>query len=182
MRSLLLAAALMLPTAAFAADAPVIRSAKSGAWSAGSTWEGNTVPGAGARVLIREGHRVAYDAKSDAVIRGINIAGSLAFDPNRDTLLNVGLIKIQPGSEYSEEGFDCDGHLPNTDGMKHRPELLVGTAEQAIAKSAVIRLHYIDGMNKDSCPAIVCCGGRMDFHGLPLEPHLGQARRHRQGG
>jgi hypothetical protein len=24
------------------------------------------------------------------------------------------------------------------------------------------------GMNKESCPAIVCCGGRMDFHGAPL--------------
>ncbi|HXD85451.1 MAG TPA: G8 domain-containing protein [Urbifossiella sp.] len=168
MRLLLLAAALMFPTAAFAADAPIIRSAKSGAWSAASTWEGNAVPGAGARVLIREGHRVAYDAKSDSVIRGINIAGTLAFDPNRDTVLNVGLIKIQPGDEYSEEGFDCDGHLPNTEGIKHRPELLVGTAEQPIAKNAVIRLHYLDGMKKDSCPAIVCCGGRWESHGLPL--------------
>lgn len=168
MRSLLLAAALIFPTAAFAADAPVIRSARSGAWSAASTWEGNAVPAAGARVLIREGHRIAYDARSDAVVRGINIAGTLAFDPNRDTVLNVGLIKIQPGNEYSEEGFDCDGHLPSTDGMKHRPELLVGTAEQPIAKRALIRLHYIDGMKKDSCPAIVCCGGRWESHGRPL--------------
>ena len=23
-------------------------------------------------------------------------------------------------------------------------------------------------MDKESCPAIVCCGGRMDFHGAPL--------------
>ncbi len=32
----------------------------------------------------------------------------------------------------------------------------------------MIRLHYIEGMDKQSCPAIVCCGGRMDFHGAPL--------------
>ena len=36
-------------------------------------------------------------------------------------------------------------------------------------------------MNKETCPAIVCCGGRMDFHGQPLSPHLGEARRDREG-
>ena len=34
--------------------------------------------------------------------------------------------------------------------------------------TALIRLTYVPGMNKESCPAIVCCGGRMDFHGAPL--------------
>src|SRR5207249_3958564 len=34
--------------------------------------------------------------------------------------------------------------------------------------TAAIRLHYVEGMDKDSCPAIVCCGGRMDFHGAPI--------------
>src|SRR5438105_10468008 len=111
MRLLALLVLLALPSATLAADPPVVRSAKNGPWSAASTWEGNAVPGAGARVLIREGHRVDYDVKSDAVIRGISIGGTLAFDPNKDTLLNVGLIKIQPGDEYSEEGFDCD-HAP----------------------------------------------------------------------
>src|SRR6185503_18483954 len=35
-------------------------------------------------------------------------------------------------------------------------------------RRALIRLVYFPGMDKDSCPAIVCCGGRMDFHGAPL--------------
>src|SRR5262249_39843973 len=35
-------------------------------------------------------------------------------------------------------------------------------------KSALIRLHYVSGLDKQSCPAIVCCGGRMDFHGAPM--------------
>src|SRR5215471_488543 len=26
----------------------------------------------------------------------------------------------------------------------------------------------MDGLDKESCPAIVCCGGRMDFHGAPM--------------
>jgi hypothetical protein len=33
---------------------------------------------------------------------------------------------------------------------------------------AVIRLVYFDGMDRESCPAVVCCGGRMDLHGAPL--------------
>src|SRR5262249_39620186 len=34
--------------------------------------------------------------------------------------------------------------------------------------TALVRLTYVDGLDKQSCPAIVCCGGRMDFHGAPL--------------
>ena len=48
--------------------------------------------------------------------------------------------------------------------------LEVGTPNRPIpAKhTALIRLHYVEGLNKDSCPAIVCCAGQMDFHGAPL--------------
>ncbi len=170
MRPLLLFAFLAGSTPLLAAEPPVILSAKSGAWSALDTWEGKAVPGAGARVLIREGHRIDYDLKTDAVIRGINVAGTLAFDPNQDTVLNVGLIKIQPGDEYSEDGFDCD-HAPRRAEGRQAPgesALLVGTPEKPIAKSALIRLHYVAGMNKESCPAIICCGGRWESHGQPL--------------
>ena len=134
-----------------------------------------------ARVLILEGHRVAYDVKSEAVVRGICVSGSLTFAPDRDTELNVGLITVQPGNEYSEDGFDCD-HAASSEHDKVRPELIVGTFDQPIAagKSATIRLHYVEGMNKETCPAIVCCGGRMDFHGQPLLAFVGQARRNRQ--
>src|SRR5215831_2350285 len=88
------------PSLALAADPVVARSAKSGPWSDPATWADNQVPGTGARVLIRDGHRVVYDVKSDAVIRGLNIGGSLVFATDKDTVLNVGLIKIQPGDEY----------------------------------------------------------------------------------
>jgi G8 domain len=161
---------LCLASAIDAADHPITRSAKSGAWSDPSTWSDKKVPGTGERVLIREGHRVVYDVKSDAVIRGINIAGALSFAADRDTQLNVGLIKVQPGDEYSEDGFDCDGHTMPGDLAKARPALEVGTFEKPIAagKMAVIRLHYVAGMNKETCPAIVCCGGAMDFHGQPM--------------
>lgn len=163
-----LAALVLFAAPSFAADPPIIKSAKSGPWSAAATWEGNAVPGAGARVLIREGHSVTYDAKSDAVVRAINVAGTLAFATDKDTVLNVGLIKIQPGEEYSEEGFDCDGHMVKPEAGKPVPALLVGTHETPIAKTALIRLHHVEGLNKETCPAIICCGGRLDLHGTPL--------------
>lgn len=153
-----------------AEQAGVIRSQASGAWSAPATWEGDKVPAAGAKVLIRSGHRVVYDVASDDVIRGITIAGTLSFARDRDTKLNVGLIKIEAGNEYSEEGFDCEGHTGASHGHAVRPALEVGTPQEPIpAKfTATIRLHAQPGLDPQSCPAIVCCGGKMDFHGAPL--------------
>ena len=156
----------LLATPSLAADPPGIKTAKSGPWSAAATWEGNAVPGAGARVLIRDGHTITYDAKSDAVIRGISVSGTLTFAPDKDTVLNVGLIKLEAGDTYSEEGFECDHATSEVKGT--RPALIVGTPASPVAKTALIRLHHVEGMNKETCPAIVCCGGRMDLHGQPL--------------
>ena len=56
---------------------------------------------------------------SDRAIRSIHVAGTLRFDPDRDTRLDVGLIKIQAGDDASENGFDCDAHMPEADaGMR----------------------------------------------------------------
>jgi hypothetical protein len=149
---------------------PLIRSSASGNWSDAASWEGGKVPTAGDRVQIRSGHRILYDLKSDHVIRSIHVAGTLSFARDRDTRLDVGLIKIQPGDDPSEEGFDCEAHLDALSSDAVRPALLVGTPRRPIpAKhTALIRLHYVDGLDRKSCPAIVCCGGRMDFHGSPL--------------
>jgi len=183
--SRLFAAGLMLLAVAAVSNAQdhkdkptdMIRSVKSGAWSAGATWEGGKVPAAGARVQIREGHIVIYDVKSEAVIRFIHVAGTLSFANKQDTLLNVGLIKIQAGHEASENGFDCDAHVsPRPSGGEGSgvrgplPALEVGSSTSPIdAKhNALIRLHYIEGTDKNSWPAIVCCGGRMDLHGAQM--------------
>src|SRR5262245_35578453 len=56
---------------------PLIRSARSGPWSAPATWDGGKVPATGSRVQVRQGHTVAYDLKSDRVIRSIHVAGVL---------------------------------------------------------------------------------------------------------
>src|SRR5262249_47616910 len=104
------------------------------------------------------------------VLRAVHVAGTLSFAADRDTLLNAGLIKIQPGDDTGENGFDCEAHLPDAAPEKDRPALEVGTPLRPVdaGHTAVIRLHYVEGMDRESCPAIVCCGGRMDFHGAPL--------------
>ncbi|MGC1274164.1 MAG: G8 domain-containing protein [Planctomycetaceae bacterium] len=168
-----------------AADAQdVTKSARSGAWSSPETWEGGKVPGAGARVWIQKGHEVLYDRHSDEVVRGIQISGTLTFATDRDTRLDVGLIRIEDHDEYTEEGFDClhaPAAPPEAKGpgpIEHEPApptvraaLEIGRPDAPLSAdhTALIRLHYIEGMNRETCPAIVCCGGRMDLHGAPLE-------------
>ena len=121
---------------------PLIRSARSGAWSSTETWEGDTVPKTGARVQIRSGHVVVYDLHSDQPIRSVHIAGTLSFAPDKDTLLNVGLIKIQPGDDVREEGFDCEAHPSDLEPGKPRPALEVGKPGRPIdaGHKATIRL------------------------------------------
>jgi hypothetical protein len=147
-----------------------VSSASSGRWSAPATWEGGRVPLTGDTVKIREGHTVVYDMNSDRIVRSVHIAGTLTFAPDLDTRLDAGLIRIEAGDGVDEEGFECDAHSVETDSQRPRAELLVGTPDRPIeaTHSALIRLHYIEGMNKDSCPAIVCCGGRMEFHGAEM--------------
>jgi hypothetical protein len=113
---------------------------------------------------------VTYDVSSDRAIRAIHVAGTLRFATDRDTRLDVGLIKIQAGDDASEDGFDCEAHMPQAEAGSPRPALEVGTPNAPIPAdhTALIRLVAIDGMDLDTCPAIVCCGGRMDFHGAPL--------------
>ena len=189
--SLATAAALFLMTwgdatsAARAADAPgLIRSARSGPWSAPATWEGGKVPGAGSRVQVRPEHAVIYDVKSDELIRSIHVAGTLRFPSDKDTRLDVGLIKIQPGEDASEDGFDCDAHVA---------EMPAGTAAARPGSRHPRSAHRRQAHRADPADVrerhgqAVVPGHRLlrRPHGLPRrspEPHLGQARRHRQEG
>src|SRR5262249_27002862 len=109
----------------------VVRTARSGVWSAPATWEGGKVPSGNVRVLIREGHRVVYDLQATKPIRSLTISGILSFAHDKDTRLDVGLIKIQPGEDCTEEGFACDAHAGPPDG-KPRAALEVGTPETPI--------------------------------------------------
>ena len=148
----------------------LVRSAVSGRWSEPATWQGGKIPQGGARVQICGGHTVTFDIKTEAAIRSIHVAGTLRFDPGRDTRLDVGLIKVQPGDDSGESGFDCENHVKAPDPNELRPALEMGTPEEPIPANhtAVIRLTAVPGLDPEECPAIVCCGGRWDVHGSPL--------------
>jgi hypothetical protein len=167
---MLLGAAMLCGLVADAAAPPLVRSAGSGRWSETATWEGGRVPAPGSRIQVRTGHVVTFDVRTDAPIRSIHVAGTLRFGPDRDTRLDVGLIKIQAGDDASESGFDCEAHAAAPDPDRPRPALEIGTPERPISPdhSALIRLTPMPGLDPEECPAIVCCGGRWDTHGSPM--------------
>src|SRR5690349_7359386 len=137
------------------AETTVIRSASSGAWSAPATWEGGQVPTAGSKALVRAGHRVTYDVNSDRVLRSVHVAGTLAFAPDRDTRLDVGLLMVRPGEDVSETGIgtaagsaghDHHHHHADADSGAAKPVLEIGTADRPIDANhkALIRLAYVE--------------------------------------
>jgi hypothetical protein len=153
------------------ADSPtLVRSSGSGRWSDSSIWEGGHVPGAGARVQVRPGHVIIYDIQTDQAIRSIHIAGSLRFATDRDTRLDVGLIKIQSGDDPCETGFDRESHPGGPGPGAARAALFIGSPDRPVSAdhSALVRLTWVKGLDPEECPAIVCCGGRMELHGAEL--------------
>lgn len=174
MKTLLLLGALVLGgPSLFAQNAPITfdaRSAKSGAWSAPATWANGRAPKAGDRVQVRAGHTVTYDAQSKDAVRMIHVAGTLTFSREKSTRLEVGLIKIEPGETTTEDGFDCHADAPAAAQAGAVPLLEIGSAEKPIPAgvTTLIRLVHFEGMNKETLPAIINCGGRWDTHGAPL--------------
>jgi hypothetical protein len=111
-----------------------------------------------------------YDIQSDATVRAICVSGTLSFATDKDTRLNIGVLKVEATDRPTEEGFDCDAHVAEPREGAAQPALEVGTPDSPIAanRTAVIRLVAVAGQDPQSCPAIVNCAGRMDFHGAPL--------------
>ncbi len=146
------------------------RTARNGAWSDPQTWENGKVPKAGDFVQVRAGHKVVYDLDSKEPLRMLHVAGALEFSRSKNTCLEVGLIKVEPGETMTEDGFDChdDAPAPAADGPQ--PSLEIGTAESPIPEgiTATVRLHYFEGTDAQTLPAIVVCGGRWDVHGAPM--------------
>src|SRR5262245_36813823 len=84
-----------------------VRSARSGKWSDPETWLDKRAPHAGDNVQVRPGHVVTYDARADDAVRVLHVAGMLTFSRDKSTRLNVGLLKVAPGIECDEDGFNC---------------------------------------------------------------------------
>ena len=156
------------------------RSVRSGKWSDANTWLGKRAPHAGDNVQVRTGDVVTYDVNSDEAVRVLHVAGTLTFARDKSTRLNVGLLKVQPGYECSEDGFNChevvDVKEPLDDSQRaqsdapYRATLEIGTRENPIPASvtATIRLTYFEGMDTNTLPALMNCSGRMDIHGAPM--------------
>jgi hypothetical protein len=168
-RTLVYAALFFAIAIALNARAAIVYSKQSGPWSDPSTWDAH-VPAAGDSVQIRSAHRVVYDVASDAVIRAVHVAGALSFANDRDTKLTVGVLNITPGDAFVEDSaMNC--HADATPKASATvPTLEIGTADAPIPANhtATIRLAYVDGLDKDSYPALVTCGGRIDLHGAPM--------------
>ena len=116
MNAILKLGVLMFATAAMSAAEPVTfhaRTAHGGKWSDAQTWEGARQPQAGDFVQVRAGHAVTYDVDSSTALRMLHVAGTLTFSREKNTLLDVGLIKIEPGETTSEDGFNCHDEASN---------------------------------------------------------------------
>ena len=146
-----------------------LRSVKSGNWSEASTW-GGTIPAAGQRIQVRPGHQVIYDVQSDTPIRLVHVAGTLQFSQEKSTKLVVGLLKAEPGEETTEDGFNCHAAAPTKKFAGGEPAIEMGTAEHPVPVgiTTTVQLKYFEGMNAETLPAIVACGGRWDVHGAPM--------------
>jgi len=153
-----------------------IRSVADGDWSNPKVWRPARLPRTGDRVLVSRGTRVRYDANRKDVIRLVQVVGTLEFARDRDTELNVAVLKVQNSDTCSESGFACDFRGVNRAGEpgeqfpSERPQLLIGEPQAPIPAQhkAVVRLHYIEGMDRRDTPAVVCCSARMEIHGAPL--------------
>ena len=146
------------------------RTAQSGQWSDVKTWEGGRQPQAGDYVQVRAGHAVTYDVNSAAALRMLHVAGKLTFSREKSTLLDVGLIKIEPSETTTEDGFDCHEEAPALAVDDSISALEIGTLTSPIPSGvkATIRLRHFPGTNPETLPAIIACGGRWDVHGAPL--------------
>ncbi len=147
-----------------------IKSLKSGAWSDATIWSSGRLPGQGDDVLVDSGHVVLYDISSDEAIHTIHVRGRLTFSREKNTQLDVGIIAIS-SSETVDFNADCSKHQPSpTWADAPRPALEVGTMDDPVPNgvTARVRLTYFADLDPNCAPGIINYGGRMDFHGAPL--------------
>ena len=163
----------VLATALSAAE-PVAfnaRTASSGNWSDAKTWADGRMPRPGDFVQVRAGHTVTYDVDSNDALRMVHVAGTLTFSRAKSTLLDVGLLKVEPGETTTEDGFNCHDTAPAVPHGGTVPALDMGTASSPIPHgiTASIRLRHHKGTDPETLPAIIACGGRWDVYGAAME-------------
>ena len=107
-RSLSLVLSLIILMTAAGAAEPLrfdLKSVRNGACSEASTWQPARVPQEGDRVLVSRQTRILYDADNSARIRLLQVAGALSFARDRNTSLNVGVLKCKTASAVPRTVF-----------------------------------------------------------------------------
>jgi len=147
----------------------VVKSSRSGNWSDPTIWSAGKIPAPGDHVVIEMGHVVTYDVTAAAAIRLIHIRGKLIFSKTQNTQLEVGMIILQM-DETIDENANCSAHQSLHDHGEPRPTLEIGSPLAPIPSHITARVRLTDfaDMNDLCGPGILCYGGRMDFHGSPL--------------
>lgn len=97
------------------------RAVADGTWTDESTWDGESIPGADARVHVPAGTSVELAAELDAGLDRLRIDGDLRIDPSVDTRLGVGTIVV------TDEG-----------------RLQAGTADEPVGPDATATIEFLD--------------------------------------
>jgi len=147
----------------------IVQSKSNGNWSNPNTWAGAKVPKQGDHVLINLGHTITYDLVSQEAIRLIHVRGKLVFSRAQNTQLDAGMIILQ-NSETVDENFHCSVRHDAVYLGEPRPTLEVGAPMNPMPRNITARIRLVDfaDMRDDCGPGIINYGGRMDFHGAPL--------------
>jgi hypothetical protein len=125
----------------FNAQAKDVATAKSGKWSARSTWSGGVIPAQGDKVTIARGMDVVLDV-SPAALNGMTINGKLKFVDKTDLALSTEWIMLHGELEIGTEAkpFVHNATITLTDNVKD--EQLMGMGDRGIMLSGgTLNLH-----------------------------------------
>ena len=129
------------------------RAVANGDWSDPTVWEGGSVPGDGARVLVPEDTAVTVDGEVGARLDTVRVDGTLSFDPTVDTRLPVDTLVSAPESA-----------------------LRIGTEDEPIRPDATAQVVFVDRgpIDEDRDPDRVGRGllvmGEFAAHGAETTP------------
>lgn len=150
------------------ADATSV-AARSGVWSAPTTWKDGRVPAAGAIVLIPENVVVTLKGDGGVAIRGVRVEGTLRWDTEASSSLIVDTLLVAPGGRVE-----------------------MGTPQRPVAATATARLTFsgIGGLDTERDPfmmsrglishgAVSICGQEVTaFSALATAPKAGDQVLH----
>lgn len=126
-----------------------------GSWFDPNTWANGEVPGEGAKVLIPQGVRVAYDGESTASLFTVRVDGALDFATDQNTFMEVDTLIVAPSGRMT-----------------------IGTADNPVAANVETIIQIADNGPIDVAwdPMLLSRGvvshGAIEIHGAEKEAFL----------